>query len=113
MKKFMALYMCPIAVMEDMMKNSTPEMMKAHMGEWMTWANACGSGLVDMGQPLGKTKRVTAEGASNVRNEISGYSIVQAESHDDAAKFFAQHPHIKLQGASVELIEIMPMPGAK
>jgi len=32
-----------------------------------------------VGRPLGKTKRVDAKGASDTKNGIGGYSIVQAE----------------------------------
>ena len=68
--------------------------------------------LVDGGAPLGKTKRVDAKGASNTKNEVGGYSIVQAQSHDAAAKVFGKdHPHLQMMpGAWIEIVEIMPMP---
>jgi hypothetical protein len=62
---------------------------------------------------LGKTKRVDAKGASNAKNGVGGYSIVQAQSHDAAAKMFGKdHPHLQMmQGAWIEIVEIMPIPG--
>jgi hypothetical protein len=41
------------------------------------------------------------------------YSIVQAQSHDAAAKMFGKdHPHLQMmQGAWIEIVEIMPIPG--
>ncbi len=45
------------------------------------------------GRPLGKTKRVTASGVAGVRNEVTGYTIVEAESHDAAAAMLDGHPH--------------------
>ena len=55
---------------------------------------------------------VDLNGASNTKNEIGGYSIVQAESHDAAAKLFGKdHPHLQMPGAWIEIVEIMPMPG--
>jgi hypothetical protein len=42
---------------------------------------------------------------------IGGYSIVQAESHEAAAALFANSPHLTMPGATVEVMEIMPMPG--
>jgi hypothetical protein len=38
--------------------------------------------------------------------------VVQAESADDAAKLFIDHPHFTVfPGESVEVIECLPMPG--
>ena len=47
-----------------------------------------------------------------VARERSGYSIVQAQSHDAAVKMFGKdHPHLKMMpGAWIEIVEIMPMP---
>jgi YCII-related domain len=112
-KKFMVLYMASGAEFERMMKNSTPEQQKKGMDAWMKWMNANKASIVEDGAPLGKTKRVDTNGASNTKNEIGGYSIVQAESHDAAAKLFGKdHPHLQMPGAWIEIVEIMPMPGA-
>src|SRR5439155_5121051 len=109
MKKIMALYMAPSAEFEKMMKNSTPEQQKKGMDAWMKWMSANQASLVDGGAPLGKTKRVDAKGASNSKNEVGGYSIVQAASHDTAAKLFGKdHPHLQMPGTWIEITEIMP-----
>jgi len=112
MKKFMALYFVPRATLDHMMATATPEQKKAGMEGWMKWVKANEKALVDMGGPLCKTKRVTAQGASETRNEITGYTLVQAESAEAAAKLYdSSHPHLQLPGAFVELIECMPIPG--
>jgi hypothetical protein len=112
MKKFMVLYMASGADFERMMKNSTPEQQKKGMEAWMKWINANKASIVEGGAPLGKTKRVDSSGASNTKNEIGGYSVVQAESHDAAAKIFDKdHPHLQMPGAWIEIVEIMPLPG--
>ena len=68
--------------------------------------------IVDGGAPLGKTRRVDANGAKDAKNGIGGYSIIQADSHDAAAKMFGKdHPHLQMPGAWVEVVEIMPVPG--
>jgi YCII-related domain len=111
MKKFMVLYMASGAEFEKMMKNSTPEQQKKGMDAWMKWMNANKTSIVEGGAPLGKTKRVDSKGASNTKNEIGGYSVVQAESHDAATKLFgSDHPHLQVPGAWMEIVEIMPMP---
>ena len=112
MKKFMVLYMAGSADFEKMMKTSTPEQQKKGMNAWMKWMGKHKKSLVDEGAPLGKTKRVDAKGASNAKNGVGGYSIVQAQSHDAAAKLFGKsHPHLQMMpGGWIEIVEIMPMP---
>jgi hypothetical protein len=112
MKKFMVLYMASKAELEKMMKNSTPEQQQKGMEAWMKWMDENKTSLVDGGAPLGKTKRVDSSGASSTKNEIGGYSVVQAESHDAATKIFGKdHPHLQVPGAWIEIVEIMPLPG--
>ena len=42
----------------------------------------------------------------------AAYSVVQAESHEAAAKIFGKdHPHLQWPGAWIEITEIMPVPG--
>ncbi len=112
MKKFMVLYMAPTASFEKVMKEMTPEQGKQAMDDWMKWSKAHQKSIADDGAPLGKTKRVDGKGGvSATKNEIGGYSIVQADSHDDAAKIFGKdHPHFGMPGAWIEITEIMPMP---
>ncbi len=111
MKKFLVLYMAKGPEFEKMMKNSTPEQQKKGMEAWMKWMGDHKASLVDGGAPLGKTKRVDAKGASDTKNEVGGYSIVQAESADKAAKIFGKdQPHLQMPGAWIEIIEMMPLP---
>ena len=74
------------------------------MESWMKWMKANEKALVDTGGPLGKTKRVTAQGASDARNEITGYSLVQAESAEAATKLFDSNPHLQMPGARRQLV---------
>jgi hypothetical protein len=112
MKKFLVLYMADPAAMAEMMKNSTPEQQKQGMDAWMKWMGEHQSSMVDGGAPLGKTKRVDSKGTSDTKNELGGYSIVQAESADAAAKIFGkEHPHLRMPSGRIEIVEIMQMPG--
>jgi hypothetical protein len=113
MKKFMIFYMADPAAFETMMRSSTPEAQKKGMEAWMKWMGAHKGSIVEGGAPLGKTKRVDTNGVKDAKNGIGGYSVVQADSHDAAAKLFGKdHPHLQMMpGAWVEIVEIMPMPG--
>src|SRR4051794_27264783 len=107
----MVLYMAPLSAMNKAMK-ATPEEMNAQMADWMKWAEKHKASIVDMGAPLGKTKRVTAAGAVDAHNDIGGYGIMQGKSADDVAKAFVGHPHLNMdKDARIEIVEIMPMPG--
>jgi hypothetical protein len=112
MKKFMVLYMANAADFERMMKESTPEQQKKGMDAWMKWMGDHKASIVEGGAPLGKTKRVDSKGTSDTKNDIGGYSIVQAETAEDAAKLFGKdHPHLQMPGAWVEIIEVRHIPG--
>jgi hypothetical protein len=109
MKKFLVLYKAPIASFDQMMK-STPEQQKAGMDAWMAWSKKAAGSIVDMGAPLGKGMRVTTAGASAVRNELGGFSIMQAESADALAASLKGHPHFMTPEGVIEITEMMPMP---
>jgi hypothetical protein len=107
----MVLYMANPADFERMMKESTPEQQEKGMEAWRGWMTKNQASLADGGAPLGKTKRVDAKGTSDTRNGIGGYTIVQAESADAASRLFADHPHIQMPGAWIEIVEIRQIPG--
>ena len=110
MKKFLVLYKAPAAAFEQMMK-ATPEQQKAGMDAWMTWSKKAGSAIVDLGAPLGKSLRVTKGGASPTTNDLGGYSLLQAESKEALAETLKGHPHFMMPDGSIEVVEVMPIPG--
>jgi hypothetical protein len=81
------------------------------MQTWMRWGEQHAAAIVETGGPLGKTKRVDPEGVSTTRNAICGYVVVEAESHEAAARMFADHPHFTIfPGEAVEIMECLPIP---
>ncbi len=111
MKKFLVLYKASPAAFERMMKTSTPEQQKAGMDAWMGWAKKAASSIVDMGSPLGKSLKVTPGGSSPSVNDLGGYSILQAESKEALAETLKGHPHFMMPESSIEVVEVMPIPG--
>lgn len=78
---------------------------------WMDWGTANAGAIVAQGSPLGKTKRASREGIADIKNAVTGYVIVRAESHAAAAKLFENHPHFTIfPGDSVEIMECLPLP---
>lgn len=112
MKKFLVLYKASPEAFKQMMANSTPEQQKAGMDAWMTWSKKAASSIVDMGSPLGKAVRVaTGGGVSPITNDLGGYSIMQAESKEELAASMKEHPHLMMPEATIDITEIMPIPG--
>src|SRR3989344_6533456 len=93
MKKFMVLYKAKGDALEQMGK-STPEEMNKGMEPWMAWAKKCGDGLVDLGSPLGNGQKLTPSGSADMAPGVIGYSILQAESMEEAKKMLKEHPHL-------------------
>ena len=110
MKKFLVLYRMDFAEMQKLMASMSEEDRKKSMGEWQAWMTKNMASMADRGGPVGKTKRVAASGITDTRNDIGGYSIVQAESQEAAAALLAGSPHLTMPGATAEVMEIMPMP---
>jgi hypothetical protein len=81
------------------------------MDAWMKWVQDHQSSIVEGGGPLGRTKRVTKDGIADVRNNLGAYTIVEAQSQEDAAKMFLDHPHFTIfPGDGVEIMECLPIP---
>jgi hypothetical protein len=82
------------------------------MDAWMGWSKKAGSSIVDMGGPLGKSLSVAKGGAvTAVTNELGGFSVMQAESKESLAASMKEHPHFMTPDSSIEIIELMPIPG--
>jgi hypothetical protein len=111
MKKFVVLYESTVPASEQM-RNVTPEQAKAGMDAWMSWARRTGSGIVDLGSPLAAAAKLN--GSSQIAGgnaQVNGYSILQAESKDAVMGLLKNHPHFMVPGASVEVFEVLPVPG--
>ena len=117
MKKFLAIYVGTEAALERSQWNQISEGQRkereaAGMKAWMDWGVTHKAAIVDQGNPLGKTKRASPEGLADIKNVMAAYVIVQAESHEAAARLFENHPHFTIfPGDSVEIMECLPLPG--
>ena len=107
-KKYIALYLAPASVLADWAKTD-PEVRKAAeqkmQAEWRTWMGDHAK-MIPLTEAGGKTKRVTASGVSDTKNEIMLYSFVEADSHEAAAKMFENHPHLQIPHSSIEVMEV-------
>jgi hypothetical protein len=84
----------------------------AGMTAWGEWMAANAGRIVDAGGPLGKTRRISADGIAEVTNNVTGYVVIEAESHEAAARLFESHPHFSIfPGEAVEVMSVLPIPG--
>ena len=112
MKKFLVLYRSSVSA-SDQMAAATPEQAEAGMAAWMAWAQQNKDAIIEPGSPLGRGAHVADGAVSKSDVDVSGYSIVQAESKDAAAELFRDHPHLGMPAdSSIELLEFLPLPGA-
>ena len=92
--------------------NLTPEQQAKGMEAWMTWAQKCGDKLVDLGAPLANGQALTPKGSSASTKQVAGYSVLQANSMEEAKSLLQGHPHLAWNAAcSIEVHETMPLPG--
>ena len=116
MKKFLAIYMGGPSSFEKSGWNALDEperkqRERAGMEGWKKWAEDNKASIVELGSPVGKTKKISTQGISDAKNEICAQTIVQAESYEDAAKIFENHPHFAIfPGDAVEIMECLPIP---
>ena len=117
MKKFVAVFLGDQASPKFAAWNALPAAQreakqKEGVAAWHAWVEKHHKAIVDGGGPLGKTKAISAQGISDIKNQLTGYTIVQAESHEAAARMFEHHPHFtNMPGDRVEIMEILPIPG--
>jgi hypothetical protein len=114
MKNFLAVYTGTPANMEKWTALDDKERKRREetgFQAWMDWMAKHKASIVEQGSPLGKTKRIGPDGITDTRNNLAGYIVVKAESHEDAARMFVEHPHFTLfPGEAVEIMECLPLP---
>ncbi len=116
MKRFLAVYTGTPAAMsrwEVLTAAERAQKEAAGIAAWHKWVNDNKAAIVEMGAPLSRTKLVASTGISDIRNNLSAFTIVQAESQEAAARLFLNHPHFTIfPGEGVEVMECLPIPGA-
>ena len=112
MKRYVVIYHAPAELLERT-ASASPEEMEKGMEPWMAWAAKCGNKLVDLGMPLTNGQKLFPDGKSTgSTREVCGYSVLQAESMEEAKSLLQGHPHLQWDGAcEIEVHEAMPLPG--
>ena len=101
MKRFLAVYLGTEASMNASGWNALSEAERnerhqAGIKAWHQWVEDNQASILEVGAPLGKTLRASKRGVDTTKNELTGFSVVQVESHEEAARLFENHPHFTL-----------------
>ena len=114
MKRFLAVYTGSPAAMsrwETLSEAERKSRETTGIAAWHKWVEDNQSSIVEMGGPLGRTKLVASAGISDIRNSMTGFTIVEAATQEAAARLFLNHPHFTVfPGEGVEVMEVMPVP---
>lgn len=87
----------------------TPEAQEQAMQHWATWFGTLGSAVTDIGNPFGASSTVKSGGSgAGGTSALTGYSIVEAGSLDEATAQAAGCPILQTGGA-VEVYEAVQM----
>lgn len=74
----------------------------------MAWISSLGDRVVNPGTPLVDSKIVTKEGVSDAgENRLTGYTIITADSLDEAVELSRDCPFLEM--GSIEVAEIKEM----
>lgn len=113
MKTYFVLFAISWQTIDEWRNQSDQEKMKQQDLEmrdrWQKWLDTHKDSFIEMGSPLGKTKKVTKEGATDIRNDYNWYCIVQGESLDSVAAMFADHPQLDIPTSYMEIMEMPQM----
>jgi hypothetical protein len=98
MPKYLVLYRSSTSAREQMAAAS-PEEAQAGMQAWQSWGQKAGAAIVDFGAPLDGT------------GDVTGFSILEADSRSAMDDLLADHPHRQAPDAEIDVYEFMALPG--
>lgn len=78
------------------------------MAAWGEWMQQVGENLVDAGNPCSNVQTVSQSGTAEFSGDrVTGYSVIKADTMDDAVKC-AQMVPLVADGGSVDVYETFP-----
>ncbi|KQT24964.1 MAG: YciI family protein [Bradyrhizobium sp.] len=113
---FLAVYLGSMSGEKMKAWHARPEaerkaMEREGMAAWHRWVEKHKDVIVEMGGPLGKTRRIDANGITEVSNALTGFTVVRAASQEEAARLFENHPHFAIfPGEAIEIMPVLPVP---
>lgn len=109
MTKYLFLYRTPPGPTME----GTPEEMQAMFAQWGAWKEKFKAHVVDMGDGLKPEGKLLAGGKVTdgpfleSKEIISGYSLVEAKTYEEAVTVARECPIVFIPGARIEIREMM------
>lgn len=107
MPKYLVLYTSSDSAEETMAK-ATPEDQEAGMEAWAEWSRRAGNAILDLGAPL---QPASTAGDAPSADGITGYSLLQTDEQAAVDVLIEEHPHLKLPGNGIQVLELFEIPG--
>jgi len=82
-----------------------PALMEQAKAAFGNWVGGAGDAIVDPGAPVNMVAQVATEGATEPA-QIGGYSIIQADSVEDAKAVLSSHPYVA-RGGTLQVNQIL------
>jgi len=91
-------------------KFETREEGQTHMAKWNAWNEGLGDAVIDPGMYFGMSKTVSVDGVADDggSNPLSGITIIQADTMEEALEMAKACPHIGI-GGTIEIAQVMQM----
>lgn len=112
MKKFLAIFTCAEnsknhEEWKKLSQETQRERMQAGMAANEQWKARFKNQIIYEGSPLDEmTKLIDREGIHDLPSKMGYFLVVQANSHEEAARIFLEHPHFAIfPGDGVEVLE--------
>ena len=86
---------------------ASPEEGQAHRVKWMEWIQSLGDKVVNPGQPLMNSQQI----GPGVDVVLKGFAVVKADSMEEAMEIAHADPFLSLGGGTIQVAEMMKMPG--
>ncbi len=90
---------------------ATPAEGEKVMAAWNSWIGGLGAKIVDAGNPIGSARTIAPNGKvsdGGGANPLTGYSLIEAASLDEAVKLASTCPQL-MAGGSVQVAETFAM----
>jgi hypothetical protein len=108
-QKFLFIYHSPVQTEE---RAPSPEEMQQMFAQWDAWKAKFQKNILDLGDGLKPGGKILANGVvtdgpfPETKDVVAGYSIVQAQSYDEALAVARECPMTFVPGAKIEVREL-------
>ncbi len=117
MKSFLAIFTCAEnsknhEEWKKLTEEAQKEIMKKGMMALDQWNEKYKNQVIFDGGPLSEmTKKVDRHGVQETPSQMGTFLLIQANSHEEAAKVFLDHPHFALfPGDGIDVLERLDQP---